>query len=456
MRIRSAVVFAALGCAPFAHGQQAVQWRTQDGGNGHWYRADVSPSPLSWETARSTAISAGGHLATLTSHGENAFVFALVSNRPECWTPNSLGGPWLGGFQPNPLATASDGWAWVSGEPWSYTNWATNEPNDGGGLYPESELHFLGNGRWNDYTSAGTQIYSLVIEWSTDCNGDGIVDYGQCRDGSLPDYDGDNVPDCCQRGAPCTVGNYPVQWRAEDGGNGHWYQAIPSGLISWGSARVAAEARGANLATATSAAENLIMFRVSAFPHLWDANFLGPWIGGFQPAGVSEPSGGWSWITGEAWTFSKWGPGQPDNGGSGICFPENGLHFLSPGHVGPESFWNDGSMVNSCVAVIGYVQEWSTDCDGNGIVDYGEILEGTLGDTNSNGIPDCCDAGVSCDPCPGDLNDSNTVDAEDLAAILFAWGTDGGKTPQADITRDGTVDGSDLAAVLGGWGPCPN
>ena len=63
--------------------------------------------------------------------------------------------------------------------------------------------------------------------------------------------------------------------------------------------------------------------------------------------------------------------------------------------------------------------------------------------------------GTSCDPCPGDLDDTDTVDAEDLAAVLFAWGTDGGKTPQADITGDGTVDASDLAVVLGSWGACP-
>jgi hypothetical protein len=68
---------------------------------------------------------------------------------------------------------------------------------------------------------------------------------------------------------------------------------------------------------------------------------------------------------------------------------------------------------------------------------------------NANGVPDTCD-------CPGDLNQSGTVDAEDLAYILFAWGTDGGKTPEADIDRSGTVDANDLSVVLGSWGPCPN
>jgi hypothetical protein len=101
------------------------------------------------------------------------------------------------------------------------------------------------------------------------------------------------------------------------------------------------------------------------------------------------------------------------------------------------------------------VFEWSADCDGNGVVDYGEIMDGTLADTNANGVPDCCDDEGSCDPCPGDLNASGTVDAEDLAYVLFAWGTDGGKTPEADITRDGIVDANDLSMVLGTWGACP-
>jgi hypothetical protein len=63
--------------------------------------------------------------------------------------------------------------------------------------------------------------------------------------------------------------------------------------------------------------------------------------------------------------------------------------------------------------------------------------------------------GAARDPCPADTDESGSIDAEDLAAVLFAWGTDGGKTPEADITRDGTVDANDLSAVLGNWGVCP-
>jgi hypothetical protein len=59
------------------------------------------------------------------------------------------------------------------------------------------------------------------------------------------------------------------------------------------------------------------------------------------------------------------------------------------------------------------------------------------------------------DPCPADLDRDGTVAAEDLAAVLFAWGMVGGKAGAADIDRSGTVDASDLSAVLAGWGECP-
>jgi hypothetical protein len=91
---------------------------------------------------------------------------------------------------------------------------------------------------------------------------------------------------------------------------------------------------------------------------------------------------------------------------------------------------------------------FTADCNGDGFVDYGQILQGLLPDIDGNGIPDSCD-------CPADLDLSGSIDAEDLSYILFAWGTDGGKTPKADINRDGIVDAADLAAILSSWGSCP-
>jgi hypothetical protein len=42
-----------------------------------------------------------------------------------------------------------------------------------------------------------------------------------------------------------------------------------------------------------------------------------------------------------------------------------------------------------------YVIEWEADCNGDGIVDYGQIHRGELDDDNANGIPDVCETSVT-------------------------------------------------------------
>ncbi|MEY4212390.1 MAG: Dockerin type domain, partial [Pseudomonadota bacterium] len=101
------------------------------------------------------------------------------------------------------------------------------------------------------------------------------------------------------------------------------------------------------------------------------------------------------------------------------------------------------------------VYEWSADCNSDGIVDYGQIRDGTFPDVNANGVPDCCEPGESCTPCPGDVTNGGTVDAADLSILLAAWGTNGQGEFDTDLNGDGLVDGGDLALVLGGWGACP-
>jgi len=69
---------------------------------------------------------AGGHLATITSEAENAFIYGLASNNIALWhsLPNGcVLGPWLGGTQPTGSSEPGGGWRWVTGETWSYTNW---------------------------------------------------------------------------------------------------------------------------------------------------------------------------------------------------------------------------------------------------------------------------------------------------------------------------------------------
>jgi hypothetical protein len=84
MQIRSVVVVAALGLSSFAHGQSAaVQWRVQDGGNGHWYQVVVSAG-IQWPQAKLLSEDAGGHLAcgeTISEIATSSLVFRQVTTR---------------------------------------------------------------------------------------------------------------------------------------------------------------------------------------------------------------------------------------------------------------------------------------------------------------------------------------------------------------------------------------
>ncbi len=104
--------------------------------------------------------------------------------------------------------------------------------------------------------------------------------------------------------------------------NGHFYQAVvnETDSISWDAARERASAMTlqgvpGHLATITSEEEGL--FIKDNFADVLDA---GPFIGGFQPLGSSEPDGGWRWVTGEPFDYTSWGQVEPNNdGGDEAC-----------------------------------------------------------------------------------------------------------------------------------------
>ena len=87
-------------------------------GTGHYYEA-IRPGPMTWDQAKTAAESRSylgvqGHLATITSQGENDFIKNNVPGSADCF---------LGGFQPAGSPEPAGGWQWVTGEPWIYTNW---------------------------------------------------------------------------------------------------------------------------------------------------------------------------------------------------------------------------------------------------------------------------------------------------------------------------------------------
>jgi hypothetical protein len=118
-------------------------------GTGHYYEYVVVPAKITWTAARTQAAARSysgcpGHLATITSAEENAFLSSL---------PGLAYDVWVGGFQPDGSLEPGGNWQWVTGEPWSYTAWCNICPNNQGGA--ENSLTLQGfQARWNDVTGS--------------------------------------------------------------------------------------------------------------------------------------------------------------------------------------------------------------------------------------------------------------------------------------------------------------
>lgn len=125
-----------------------IQWPSSAGGNNHYYDFVYAPN-ITWTDADAAVQSLTydglqGYLATITSAAENTFVFTNFSAEAG---PFQEG--WLGGYQDTSAPDYSEpagGWRWVTGEPWSYTNWATNEPDNDGG----NQNYLRGGSSWDD------------------------------------------------------------------------------------------------------------------------------------------------------------------------------------------------------------------------------------------------------------------------------------------------------------------
>ncbi len=184
---------------------QPVQWRVEDGGNGHWYDTLVWPRLVTWTEARDAAAAVGGHLATMQNASENDFVFSIANARP-VWTLGRIVGPWIGLYTQR---DCRDCYEWVTGEPVTFSNWwYVDSPNCS---CRTGVCYWEGTSRWQDmnanYSGAfgGDGVRSAIIEWSADCNNDGIVDKGQILSGELPDANNNGIPD----GGP-TITSQPI------------------------------------------------------------------------------------------------------------------------------------------------------------------------------------------------------------------------------------------------------
>ena len=199
---------SALG-VNFDPSQEAIEWALSDSGNGHIYEIVILEDIISWDDANQVALSRGGYLVTLKTPEENQFITSAFQFA-------GSGQSWIGLRQDrraDDYEEPASGWYWVTGEPLGWSNWRANEPGDGGGIGEDwANIWFAGGdatnpsefGTWNDNVLFDIhRSDSFIIEWSDDCNNDGLVDYGQILDGTVADIDSNGIPDCCEGGPTC-------------------------------------------------------------------------------------------------------------------------------------------------------------------------------------------------------------------------------------------------------------
>ena len=100
----------------------------------------------------------------------------------------------------------------MTGEPFTFSDWFPAEPSNSGGGEHWVRFRFMNQIlAWNDvvdwlgdtHLCCNPLVNRALIEWSADCNNDGIIDYGQIRAGELADLNSNNIPDCCEQSSSC-------------------------------------------------------------------------------------------------------------------------------------------------------------------------------------------------------------------------------------------------------------
>lgn len=134
--------------------------------DGSYYELVYTTPPVTWKQAVNLADAKqmngcqSAHLATITSAEEQA----VVSGFMQPLTENA----WLGGFQSDDELAPAKNWQWITGEPFSFTNWSPDgEPNDTPAeiLIPGSEQHletYQSSGIWNDAPNDSARYYFVV------------------------------------------------------------------------------------------------------------------------------------------------------------------------------------------------------------------------------------------------------------------------------------------------------
>jgi hypothetical protein len=233
---------------------------------GHRYQFHAGP--FIKDEARDLASSLGGHLVTITSAAEQAWIEATFAEL--------IGGPKKTGLCLTGGAQGCEKWS--NGEPWGYTNWKTD--------ISKAKSDFLvlsqDGGKCPWQPTFWTQPTSAIVEWNDDKS---VPALASAKPGDVLTF------------------------------GGHRYQLVMEKL-SWEAAKAKAEAMGGHLATITSPEENDWMLKNITVP----GEVL---LGGSQ----AVKNGPWKWVTGEAFDLKLWGRSGPDGSGDKVAYDAASKHW---------------------------------------------------------------------------------------------------------------------------------
>ena len=164
--------------------------------NGHAYA--VYRCNTSWPVAARFAEENGGYLAVITSEEEQQMLaesiadiregdalfhmpiqlFSIKEDGETAATVSAAGASdltdtwrgevvethyWIGATD----AAQEGNWQWISGEPFVYTHWAENEPNNQDGSEHYAMIYF--NGSWNDGQINNMSVGGFIVEYNDPC-----------------------------------------------------------------------------------------------------------------------------------------------------------------------------------------------------------------------------------------------------------------------------------------------
>ncbi|MFT4593895.1 MAG: putative outer membrane repeat protein [Phycisphaerales bacterium] len=383
-----------------------VQWKVEDGGNGHWYGMLVLAASQSAEGHFAIAESLGGYTATMHSAEENLLCYnigvdvghhtAFIGVRKG---DNNQGG-------------------WITGEPWTYSNWHSGEGQNSWERYanlwgPQGDF----NEQWQDTdgtpgTHSIIEFDSLQTSTSEDCNGNGIPDECDLADDPSLDCDGDGIFDSCA-----------INDGIVDDCN---YNEIPDNCDITDGTSNDVNMNGVPDECETDCNENGI-------PDDWEIKngLVLDCNENMLPDECDIADGTSTDVN------SNDVPDECEDDCNGNGIPDD---------------WD----IKTGAAL---------DCNGNGIPDYCDVAAGCDADCNVNGIPDSCEIanGTSEDinannvldecECIADISGDGVVDIDDILALIGYWGSPG---PLGDLNADGIVSIHDLLILVAGWGECTN